>query len=235
MSSKARYHILIIDDDAALGGLLVEYFERFGHQLTPATSAATGRHLLRRDDPDLLILDLMLPDADGMELCRAIRAESDIPILMLTARGEVSDRILGLTLGADDYLPKPFEPRELVARVETLLRRARGPRPRRLSVGGLVLVRETRRVTLAGAAIELTTAEFELLQALMEGRGRVLSREALLDRLGGLDRDVHDRSVDMLISRLRKKLGDDSRSPRWIKTIRGTGYQLVASDPSAEA
>jgi len=233
MEGGKQYRLLMIDDDAALNQLLVEYFDRFGHRLTTATSAAEGRRILRRDDPDLLILDVMLPDADGMELCRAIRSDSDIPILMLTARGDVPDRVLGLEFGADDYVPKPFEPRELVARVETLMRRARETPVRRLSAaGGLVLETETRRVTLRGTEIELTSMEFELLRILMDSRGRVLSREMLLRKLRGIDADIFDRSVDMLISRLRKKLGDDSRSPRFIKTIWRTGYQFVGTSDS---
>lgn len=229
MSGKKRYRLLMIDDDAALGGLLVEYLERFGHRLATATTAAEGRHLLRTDPPDLLILDVMLPDADGMELCRVIRADSDVPIVMLTARGDLPDRVLGLELGADDFVAKPFEPRELVARVETLMRRSRKAPSRKLSAGGLALEIETRRVTLDEREIELTSAEFELLRILMVSRGRVLSREALLLKLRGVDGDVYDRSVDMLISRLRGKLADDSRSPRWIKTIRGVGYQFVGA------
>jgi DNA-binding response OmpR family regulator len=175
----------------------------------------------------------MLPDADGMELCRTIRSESDIPIVMLTARGDVPDRILGLEYGADDYIPKPFEPRELVARVETLMRRTRQTPSRKLSAkGGLELETETRRVTLQETEIELTSMEFELLRILMDSRGRVLSRETLLRKLQGLDADVYDRSIDMLISRLRKKLDDDSRSPRFIKTIWRTGYQFVGASDS---
>jgi DNA-binding response OmpR family regulator len=233
MSGKKQYRLLIIDDDASLNELLVEYFDRFGHKLTTATTAASGRYLLRRDDPDLLILDVMLPDADGMELCRTIRSESDIPIVMLTARGDVPDRVLGLEFGADDYVPKPFEPRELVARVETLMRRTRETPARRLTAGGgLVLETETRRVTLRGTEIEMTAMEFELLRILMESRGRVLSRDLLLRKLRGIDADIFDRSVDMLISRLRKKLADDSHSPRFIKTIRSTGYQFVGSSDS---
>lgn len=233
MSNKKHYRLLMIDDDTALNELLVEYLERFGHTLATATTAARGRHLLRRDDPDLLILDVMLPDADGMELCRAIRSESDIPIVMLTARGDVPDRVLGLEFGADDYMPKPFEPRELVARIETLMRRSRQPPGQRLTAaGGLVLETETRRVALGGAQVELTSAEFELLRILMESRGRVLTRETLLRRLRGTDADVYDRSVDMLVSRLRRKLADDSRSPRFIKTIRCTGYQFVGGADS---
>jgi len=233
MSRKKRYRLLMIDDDLSLNELLTEYFDRFGHTLATATTAAAGRSMLRRDEPDLLILDVMLPDADGMQLCRTIRAESDIPIVMLTARGDLPDRVLGLEFGADDYIPKPFEPRELVARVETLMRRSRGIHARRLAAGGgLVLEIDTRRVTLSGAAIELTSLEFELLRILMESRGRVLTREMLLRRLRGIDADIYDRSVDMLISRLRRKIGDDSRSPRYIKTIWRTGYQFAGASDS---
>ena len=227
MSHKTSYRVLIIDDDAALNALLVEYLERFGHRLQAATTAADGRFLLRRERPDLLILDVMLPDADGMELCREIRRESDVPIVMLTARGDVPDRVLGLEFGADDYVPKPFEPRELVARIETLMRRSRRPASVPLTSGELKLEPDRRQVELDGHPVELTTMEFELLRLLMESRGRVLSRDDLLQSLRGLDADVFDRSVDMLVSRLRKKLGDDSRTPRFIKTIRGSGYQFV--------
>jgi DNA-binding response OmpR family regulator len=228
MNSKKQYRLLMIDDDTSLSGLLVEYFERFGHTLITAATAADGRHLWRQDDPDLLILDVMLPDGDGMELCKAIREESDIPIVMLTARGDLPDRVLGLEFGADDYVPKPFEPRELVARVETLMRRSREMGARKLSAaGGLVMETETRRVTLQDVELELTSMEFELLRILMESHGRVLSREMLLRKLRGIDADIYDRSVDMLISRLRKKLADDSRSPRFIKTVWRAGYQFV--------
>jgi DNA-binding response OmpR family regulator len=233
MSGKKQYRLLMIDDDSSLNELLAEYFDRFGHKLTTATTAAAGRYLLRRDDPDLLILDVMLPDADGMELCKTIRSESDIPIVMLTARGDLPDRVLGLEFGADDYIPKPFEPRELVARVETLMRRSRETPSRRLSAkGGLVLETETRRVTLRGTEVELTSMEFELLRILMDSRGRVLSRDMVLRKLRGIDANIFDRSVDMLISRLRKKLADDSRTPRYIKTIRGSGYQFVGASDS---
>ena len=175
----------------------------------------------------------MLPDADGMEVCREIRRDNAIPIIMLTARGDVPDRILGLEFGADDYVPKPFEPRELVARVETLMRRSRQPAQSKLVSGDLTLDSETRRVELGGHAIDLTTMEFELLRVLMESRGRVLTRDAVLQALRGIDADVYDRSVDMLVSRLRRKLDDDSRSPRWVKTIRGTGYQFVGGGDDA--
>jgi DNA-binding response OmpR family regulator len=218
----------MIDDDESLNRLLVDYFPRFGHELLTATSVKAGKRILRTSDPDLLILDVMLPDADGLELCRSLRLESDIPIIMLTARADVPDRVLGLQYGADDYVPKPFEPRELVARVENVMRRVRAAPMRILTAaGGLALETETRRVTLNEEEVSLTSTEFELLRILMESRGRVLTRESLLRRLRGLDADIFDRSVDMLVSRLRKKLDDDSRSPRFIKTVWRVGYQFV--------
>ena len=221
-------HLLMIDDDADLGALLSEYLARFGHRLATATTAADGWRELRREPPDLVILDLMLPDKDGLTLCREIRDELDVPIIVLSARGDVADRVVGLELGADDYVPKPFEPRELVARIESVLRRSsdRGPRGL-LECEGLRLETETRRVVLDGGDLELTGMEFELLRVLMESRGRVLTRERLLERLRGMDADVYDRSVDMLVSRLRHKLGDDSRAPRFVKTVWRAGYQFV--------
>jgi DNA-binding response OmpR family regulator len=228
LSENKRYRLLLIDDDESLNRLLVDYFPRFGHELLTATSMKAGKHILRTSDPDLLILDVMLPDADGLELCRSLRLESDIPIVMLTARADVPDRVLGLQYGADDYVPKPFEPRELVARVENVMRRVRAAPMRILTAaGGLALETETRRVTLNEEEVSLTSTEFELLRILMESRGRVLTRESLLRRLRGLDADIFDRSVDMLVSRLRKKLDDDSRSPRFIKTVWRVGYQFV--------
>ena len=227
MSTIMAYRVLLIDDDIDLARLLADYFEKFGHRLFSAPTAAEGRAALRRGGVDLLILDVMLPDGDGMALCRAIRSESDIPILMLTARGDVPDRVLGLEYGADDYVPKPFEPRELVARVETLMRRFRESPSRELAAAGLRLDPARRQVVLEDREIDLTTMEFELLRVLMESRGRVLSRDALLRKLHGIADEVFDRSVDMAISRLRAKLDDDSKAPRYIKTVRGTGYQFV--------
>jgi DNA-binding response OmpR family regulator len=224
----AANRLLIIDDDAELNALLAEYLARFGHRLAAATTGAQGRRALEAGGIDLILLDLMLPDRDGLSLCREIRADFDVPIIMLSARGEVADRVVGLELGADDYLPKPFEPRELAARIESVLRRARGRRSRRvLACRGLRLEVETRRVTLDGEEVELTTMELELLRVLMASRGRVLSRDRLLEQLQGLDAEVFDRSIDMLVSRLRHKLGDDPRAPRFIKTVWRAGYQFV--------
>ena len=224
------YRILIIDDDVNLNALLTEYLQSFGHTLVSETTAAAGRKRLRRELPDLLILDVMLPDTDGLTLCRELRAEYDLPIIMLTARGEVADRVMGLELGADDYVPKPFEPRELVARIQSVIRRARDrTRGEVLVCDGLRLETETRRVELDGNDVALTTMEFELLKGLMESRGRVMSRDRLIERLRGIDADVYDRSIDMLISRLREKLGDEPSRPRFIRTVRMSGYQFVGA------
>lgn len=230
-SGSKQYRILIIDDDADLNALLTEYLGRFGHHLSSATTAASGLAELRRELPDLVILDIMLPDTDGLTLCREISGEFDVPIVMLTARGEVADRVLGLELGADDYLAKPFEPRELVARIQSVIRRSAGraTAAEALEFDGLRLEKETRRVSLDDEVVELTTMEFELLMTLMQSHGRVLSRNHLIERLRGIDADVYDRSIDMLVSRLREKLGDNAQSPRFIKTVRLTGYQFVGA------
>ncbi len=229
-SKPETYRILIVDDDVDLNALLTEYLQGFGHTLVSETTAAAGRKRLRRELPDLLILDVMLPDTDGLTLCREIRAEYDLPIIMLTARGEVADRVMGLELGADDYVPKPFEPRELVARIQSVIRRARDRIQGEVLVcDGLRLETDTRRVELDGNDVELTTMEFELLKGLMESRGRVMSRDRLIERLRGIDADVYDRSIDMLISRLREKLGDEPRQPRFIRTVRMGGYQFVGA------
>jgi DNA-binding response OmpR family regulator len=227
-ATAKKTHILMVDDDIDLNRLVTEYLAKFGHSLITATTAARGMAELRKEQPDLVILDIMLPDTDGLTLCREIRSEFDVPIIMLTARGEVADRVLGLELGADDYLSKPFEPRELAARIQSVIRRSQAMQNhQKLLSDGLSLEKQTRRVSLDGSDIDLTSMEFELLSVLMESQGRVLSRNRLIERLRGIDADVYDRSIDMLVSRLRDKLGDDSHSPRFIKTVRLTGYQFV--------
>ena len=227
-ATSNKNHILMVDDDVDLNRLVTEYLAKFGYSLITATTAARGMTELRREQPDLVILDIMLPDTDGLTLCREIRSEFDVPIIMLTARGEVADRVLGLELGADDYLSKPFEPRELAARIQSVIRRSQAMQNHpKLDSDGLSLEKQTRRVSLDGKDIDLTSMEFELLSVLMESQGRVLSRNRLIERLRGIDADVYDRSIDMLVSRLRDKLGDDSHSPRFIKTVRLTGYQFV--------
>ena len=225
--------ILMIDDDVNLNALLTEYLEGFGLKLETETTAAAGRHRLRRELPDLLILDVMLPDGDGLSLCREFRAEYDLPIIMLTARGEVADKVMGLEFGADDYIGKPFEPRELVARIQSVVRRAASPGENgTLACDGLRLEVETRRVQCDGDDVELTTMEFELLRALMGSRGRVQSRNQLIEKLRGIDADIYDRSIDMLVSRLREKLGDNPKRPRFIRTVRLGGYQFVGGNDS---
>ncbi|PKR89808.1 DNA-binding response regulator [Pleomorphomonas diazotrophica] len=218
--------VLLIDDDADLCRLLEEYVQRFGIRLIYETRLETGLRRLRRDGADLAILDVMLPDGNGMNACRDIRAASDLPIILLTARGETADRVMGLEMGADDYVPKPFEPRELVARVDALLRRLH-PTRKTLVVGPLSVDMPRRIASLDGTLLDLSSTEFTILAALVGSRGAVLSRTQLLRAACTDDLNVTDRAADMAISRLREKLGDDPRSPRLIKTIRGLGYQFI--------
>jgi DNA-binding response OmpR family regulator len=219
--------VLMIDDDDGLCRLLAEYFARFAIRLVHESRIETGMRRLSRDRPDLVILDVMLPDGNGMAACREIRACHALPIIMLTARGETADRVMGLEMGADDYVPKPFEPRELVARVEAALRRLEPARDEVIAAGSLMLDPARTLAEVDGRAVELSGMESGLLLALMRARGRVLSRDQLLRVVHGFDAAVTDRAVDMAISRLRDKLGDDASRPRLIKTIRGAGYQFV--------
>ena len=227
----ARPKVLVIDDDEELNALLTEYLGRFGFAVTTAVDGREGLRAFRADPPDVLVLDVMLPGADGFAICREVRATSGVPVVMLTARGDVADRVMGLELGADDYLPKPFEPRELVARLKAVLRRgALAATAGALRVGGLEVDRESRTARLRGRLLDLTTAEFELLLLLARHRGRVLSRDRILDETRGLDFEAFDRSIDVLVSRLRHKLGDDARRPTFIRTIWGRGYCFEADD-----
>ena len=220
--------ILVIDDDLGLNSLLTEYLSRFGFRVMTETDAASGLRALRRGSPDLVILDVMLPGASGFEVCREIRTASSVPIIMLTARGEVADRIVGLELGADDYLPKPFEPRELVARIQSVLRRNTDHvRTRHIDAGDLTVDLDRRSVAVSGTPVELTTMEFELLSVFVRSPGIALSRDRIMDAMRGLDWEASDRSVDILVSRLRRKLGDDSRRPKYIKAVWGIGYQFI--------
>jgi DNA-binding response OmpR family regulator len=196
-----------------------------------AADGAAGLTEARRARFDVVLLDLMLPGRSGLEVCRELRSRSDVPILILTARGEEADRVLGLELGADDYLTKPFSPRELLARIQAQVRRARGqagPTSQPLVLGDLELDPGSLRATLAGRELSLTGYEFQLLRVLAERAGQVLSRERLLELVRGSAEESFDRSVDVHVSRLRAKLGDDPKRPRWLKTVRGAGYQLAA-------
>jgi DNA-binding response OmpR family regulator len=221
--------VLIIDDDKKHSDLLQAYFKRFGINLVCAYEAEGGFRLLNREDPDLLLLDVMLPGKDGFEICREVRKTSNIPIIMLTARGDVIDRVSGLELGADDYIGKPFEPRELVARVQAILRRAdsSGPRGGRLEFDGLIIDPDARTIEVDGKAVDLTSMEFELLLILARRHGKKLSRDDILSELRGIDAAILTRSVDIMISRLRGKLGDSIKPPRFIQTIWGRGYSFV--------
>ena len=217
--------ILIIDDDTRLAAMVADYLGAAGFRVTQAATARDGEQRLKRETFDALVLDLMLPDADGLELCRRVREMSDLPILMLTARGDAMDRVVGLEIGADDYLPKPFEPRELLARLRAILRRKGGGKARDvLRFGRLEIDRGARQVRLDGDERPLTGYQFALLDALASHAGRVMSRDALMDLLKGEPLEAFDRSVDVHISRIRAAIEDDPKKPRRILTIRGAGY-----------
>ena len=221
--------ILLIDDDEALGPPLAAYFQRFDLRLEHATRPSEGLARLQAGGFDAAILDVMLPEMNGFALCRTIRKDSDIPILMLTARGDVMDRVVGLELGADDYLPKPFEPRELVARVQTVLRRrkpaaiAAADEATTLRFEGLQIDTVRRSVTRDGQAVELTGTEYELLLLLARHSGTVFSRDDILNHLRGHEADLYTRAVDIVVSRLRRKLEPLDA----IKTLRNAGYALA--------
>ena len=225
--------ILLIDDDALLAVPLATFFARFDFALDAATRPSAGPAMLRANAYDAAILDVMLPEMDGFELCRTIRRESapfvrEVPIIMLTARGDVMDRVVGLEIGADDYLPKPFEPRELLARPQTVLRRARAPspaNPKRLCFDGLQIDLERRQVDCNGAPIDLTSTEFDLLVLLAGEPQKVFNRDEILNRLRGIEADLHMRAVDILISRLRRKL----EPLEVIKTLRNAGYTFAGA------
>ncbi len=219
------HRVLLIDDDAQLAAPLAAYLRRFDLDLAAATSPSAGLQRLRAERFDAAILDVMLPEMDGFELCRTIRRDSDIPIVMLTARGEVMDRIVGLELGADDYLPKPFEPRELAARLQTILRRARAPAGQRLRFDGIEIDLERRSVQRLGQPVELTSTEFALLALLAAEPQKVFSRDQILNRLRGQDAELFTRAVDLLVSRLRRKL----EPLDCIKTLRNAGYAFAAA------
>ena len=221
--------ILLIDDDMKLASLLGEYFEQFGFELENAVLPSKGLDLLDQQLFDLVILDIMLPEMNGFEVCKAIRKNSEIPIIMLTARGEVMDRIVGLELGADDYLPKPFEPRELVARIQGVLKRtqAKGPGPKEqndvMSFDTLIIDTRKRLVQLRDNEVLLSAMEYQLLLLFASEPQRTFTRDELLNQLKGIDADVFTRSIDILVSRLRQKL----KPLDLIRTVRGQGYVFI--------
>jgi two-component system OmpR family response regulator len=229
--------LLIVDDDAQIRQLLSDYLSGFNMAVTAVADGKAMYAALGKSNFDLLILDLMLPGEDGLSLCRQLRSNSNIPILMLTARGEAMDRVVGLEVGADDYLVKPFEPRELVARIHTILRRARGNRdhmqePKEAEFMGWRLNYVLRQLVSPEALIiPLSNAEFRLLSVLIAHPNRILSRDFLLDAARGRNMDMFDRSIDILVSRVRQKLNDDPRTPAIIKTVRGEGYLFEVKGP----
>jgi DNA-binding response OmpR family regulator len=217
--------ILLIEDDPRLAEMVSEYLGQAGFRVAAAGSGKEGLERLAREPFDALVLDLTLPDIDGLEVCRQLRARADTPVLMLTARGDAMDRVVGLELGADDYLPKPFEPRELLARLRAILRRRGGSGDGDvLRFGRVEIDRGARALRLDGAERPLTGYQFALLLALAENAGRVMSRDALMDRLKGEPLEAFDRSIDVHVSRIRQALEDDPKHPRRILTVRGAGY-----------
>jgi len=228
-------HILIVDDDSEISSLLADYLEKNGYRTSTAGDGKAMWKALDERRIDLIVLDLNLPGDDGLTLCRNLRARSGIPVIMLTARAEPVDRILGLEMGADDYLPKPFEPRELFARIRSVLRRtqaapgpAQAPESQMLRFAGWTMDTTARHlVNPQGVVVALSGAEYRLLKIFLDHANRVLSRDQLLNMIAGRDADPFDRSIDLQISRLRQKLGEDARSPQIIKTVRNEGYVLA--------
>ena len=223
-------NLLLIDDDQRLGKLLTEFFKQHAMTLDHALLPSDGFKQLQNHRYDLVILDIMLPEMDGFEVCKTIRKQNDIPIIMLTARGDVMDRIIGIELGADDYLPKPFEPRELIARIQRILKRSNSTNAAPLhsailTIGELTINTDLRQVRLNNSEVDLSTMEYNCLLLLASHPGKVFTRDEILNTLKGIDAEIFSRSVDILISRLRNKL----RPHNMIKTIRGSGYCLVGT------
>ena len=225
--------VLVIDDDEKLNNLLKDYLKQYGYSVISAAHPEKGLKMIPQYTPDIIILDIMLPGMDGFEVCREIRKTMDIPIIMLTARGEVTDRIVGLEIGADDYLPKPFEPRELLARLQSILRRTAGEPSNVKNIrrfGTLSIDFDRHTAFLDDHNLDLTSAEFEILSFFISKQGRVLNRDRILDSIHGLEWESYNRSVDVLISRLRRKLNDDPKDPQYIKTVWGSGYIFIGEE-----
>lgn len=230
---QAPIKILFVEDDDRLASLTQRYLEAHGFLITWVMTGPKALLEAMRRQFDVILLDLMLPGRDGIDVCRELRTRLDVPIIMVTARGEEADRVLGLDAGADDYVLKPFSSRELVSRIRAVVRRARGqagPSLKPLTVGSITLDPAGMRVTVSGTSVSLTGYEFSLLKVLAERAGRVLSRESLLDLAKGGAEESFERSIDIHISKLRQKLGDDARQPRYLKTIRGFGYMLATGE-----
>jgi two-component system, OmpR family, response regulator RegX3 len=231
--ASGRRTILLVEDEPAIAEPLAESLTREGFDLEVAQTAAEALERVTRVRPDLILLDLMLPDGSGYDVCRAVRRDSNVPIIMLTARGEEADRVIGLELGADDYVVKPFSAREVVARVRAVLRRSvattgdDGDQP--LEVGGVRLDPATREVSLAGEPVDLTRKEFDLLELLMRNAGTVVTRERLIDQVWDVNWFGSTKTLDVHVSGLRKKLGDDSSDPRYLHTVRGVGFRFARS------
>jgi DNA-binding response OmpR family regulator len=238
MTSPSGFTVLLIDDDVALARMLSEYLSGYGLAVQWAKDAEAGLEKLKEAPPDVVVLDVMLPGLDGLALLPRLRSIDDVPVLMLTARGEDTDRIVGLELGADDYLGKPFNPRELVARLRALVRRERRSVPEGdsglLRFGRLSIDRTRRRVRLGGEERHLTGHQFDLLVALAENAGKVMTRDRLLRLARGTALEPFDRSIDVHVSRIRAAVEEDPRSPRRILTIRGVGYVFVSEEAEAE-
>jgi two-component system alkaline phosphatase synthesis response regulator PhoP len=220
--------ILIVDDEPQIVRVLKGYLETAGFQVVTASDGAEAIAIFRHQSPDLVVLDLMLPEVDGLDVARAIRRQGDVPIIMLTARVEETDRLIGLELGADDYVTKPFSPREVVARVRAVLRRTERTEPASptLKEGDIVLDPDKRQVTVRGRPVELTPTEFDLLAVLMETPGRVFSRMQLLDKVQGYAYEGYERTVDAHVKNLRQKIEEDPKQPRVILTVYGLGYKF---------
>jgi DNA-binding response OmpR family regulator len=228
--------VLCIDDDVRLYELLRDYFAPNGVTLVHASDGAKGLAALGADVFDAVLLDVMMPGMDGLEVCRRLRQSSQVPVIMLTARGDEADRVVGLELGADDYVPKPFSPRELLARLRAVMRRAQpAAASAEIVVGNVAIDVGARRVRVGAAPADLTGLEFDILVALARRPGRVVPRETLLEEAGRNDVTVSDRTVDVHVSHLRRKLGDDPRAPRLIKTVRGVGYVLAPGEATPAA
>ena len=240
-TASSKINILVVDDDQKLCRLVSDYLEPMGYDVDSAHNGRQGLEMIRRGDYRAVILDVMMPKMDGFEVLKRLRRESDVPVLMLTARGEETDRIVGLEMGADDYLPKTFSSRELLARLRAVTRRyARSEaqavsteEKKRLAFGDLEIDQDSRTVRLGGIKLELTPIEYDLLVCLAQSAGRVRSRDQLLDAVAGRNYEVFDRSVDVHISSLRRKLGEGPRNPRFIQTVRTVGYMFTGNKESS--